>query len=246
MKTVLFLLLLTTLSLYASEARTVVVMVKDQNGNPVSGVKFIFKAEVKWKYFNGDSCTIDEGKVIGCYSDYGKSSGTTKKDGVGSTDIHFQDMSNQGYSGLQTTAMWVQIEAPKNYQISGEKEIYTEDPKADTLYATFNITPESESHRSLLASATTLLNNDQRRAFLHFYSPIILKRAEEGTKNNIPQRGWDWITNFYFDHQSGQNSGSWSDDYLRDNGDNWKAALQYYTTNPLWGRLMTDWDIRPT
>ena len=49
---------------------------------------------------------------------------------------------------------------------------------------------------SIVASAQTWsLTNDQRRAYLNYYAPIILKRADE----NNNKQGRDWITNFDFD-----------------------------------------------
>jgi hypothetical protein len=49
---------------------------------------------------------------------------------------------------------------------------------------------------SIAASAQTWsLTNEQRRAYLNYYAPIILKRADE----NNSKQGRDWTTNFDFD-----------------------------------------------
>jgi len=73
------------------------------------------------------------------------------------------------------------------------------------------------------------LTNDQRKAFLHYYSPIILKQAEE---EGI-LIGRDWITNFDFDADGGQ---------LSNNKWNWIRGLDGFVRlgeNP-------GWQIRPT
>jgi hypothetical protein len=78
------------------------------------------------------------------------------------------------------------------------------------------------------------LTNDQRKAFLHYYSPIILKQASEPPdvlgRNLI---GRDWITNFDFDADGGQ---------LFNNKRHWELGLAGFVlqgANP-------GWEIRPT
>jgi len=73
------------------------------------------------------------------------------------------------------------------------------------------------------------LTNDQRSAFLHYYSPIILKQAEEESIFI----GRDWITNFDFDADGGQ---------LSNNKRHWEWGLAGFVKlgeNP-------GWQIRPT
>lgn len=100
---------------------------------------------------------------------------------------------------------------------------------------------------SNLSSQNWTLTNDQRRAFLRYYSPIILKRAQEGVFNGTSQRGRDWLTNWYFDNQSVQNSydkRAWQNHLLRDNRSNWKDNLSAYISNA--GSGFSNWAIRPT
>ncbi len=68
------------------------------------------------------------------------------------------------------------------------------------------------------AQSTTgpwVLSNEQRRAFLHHYSPVILKRANEN--DNRRHLGHDWITNFTFDNDLdfGNNRKNWRDGKIK-------------------------------
>jgi hypothetical protein len=74
----------------------------------------------------------------------------------------------------------------------------------------------------------TALTKDQRKAFLHYYSPIILKQAQEAA-------GWvgrDWITNFDFDADGGQ---------FFNNKRHWESGLVGFVLGEEPG-----WQIRPT
>jgi hypothetical protein len=73
------------------------------------------------------------------------------------------------------------------------------------------------------------LTNDQRRAYLYYYAPIIFKRANE----NDGRLGYDWITNFDFDRTPTFN----------DNKRNWKQIGNYINTN---NPPYSSWAIRPT
>jgi hypothetical protein len=71
------------------------------------------------------------------------------------------------------------------------------------------------------------LNDDQRRAFLYYYAPVILKRSSE-TASKV---GRDWITNYNFD----------SDQVFSNNKANWEALPQWVS-----GGQHATWAIRPT
>jgi hypothetical protein len=77
-------------------------------------------------------------------------------------------------------------------------------------------------------AAATALTNEQRKAFLHYYSPVILKQAQEPSGFD----GRDWITNFHFD----------ADGQFSNNKKNWELKL--------WGFVKlgrhSSWQIRPT
>ena len=82
-----------------------------------------------------------------------------------------------------------------------------------------------------LAEEPWVLSDDQRRAFLHYYSPIILKRADENNRGG-KFRGHDWITNFNFDR----------DGNFANNRRNWnKEKFEFIDQN-----AHQDWQIRPT
>lgn len=95
-----------------------------------------------------------------------------------------------------------------------------------TIFLTF-ISLVSESHAEEIWSLT----NDQRRAFLNYYSPIILKRANENDRGG-KNRGHDWITNFDFDR----------DGDFSNNRQNWHRKKYKY----IMGESGMDWRIRPT
>ena len=76
-----------------------------------------------------------------------------------------------------------------------------------------------------------VLEDHQRRAFLHYYSPIILKQADED-KSHGKHRGHDWITNFNFDR----------DGNFINNGRNWKEEKFKFIDQT----AHQDWQIRPT
>ncbi len=82
-----------------------------------------------------------------------------------------------------------------------------------------------------LAEEPWSLSNDQRRAFLHYYSPIILKRADEN-KEKGKILGHDWITNFNFDR----------DGNFANNRRNWKKEKYKFIDQD----AHENWQIRPT
>lgn len=77
--------------------------------------------------------------------------------------------------------------------------------------------------------ATWSLSDDERRAHLRYYSPIILKRSNE---NSYHERGLDLITNFDFDRDSD----------FSNNKRNWEDIYQYVEQNS----ALSSWQIRPT
>jgi hypothetical protein len=84
------------------------------------------------------------------------------------------------------------------------------------------------------ASAQTWsLTNTQRQAYLNYYAPIILKRADE----NNNKQGRDWITNFDFDQ----------DGNFSNNRVNWLNVPQYVNASATGPNATYDrWRIRPT
>ncbi|TDJ66711.1 MAG: hypothetical protein E2O39_16005 [Planctomycetota bacterium] len=74
------------------------------------------------------------------------------------------------------------------------------------------------------------LTDDARRAFLHYYSPVILKRADEDGNPNL--LGHDWITNFNFDR----------DGNFSDNDKRWRRDKRDFIA----GTDHADWRIQPT
>jgi hypothetical protein len=81
------------------------------------------------------------------------------------------------------------------------------------------------------AGAWTLEKN-QRRAYLHYYAPLILKQANESRQENW---GYDWITNYDFDR----------DGNFATNRKNWHDKVGGYVANPSAAQF-TGWKIRPT
>ena len=73
------------------------------------------------------------------------------------------------------------------------------------------------------------LTDDQRRAFLHYYAPVIFKRADETDLDP----GRDFIANFDFD------ADDWS---LSNNRANWLDGIGGWTA----GTDNPTWDVRPT
>ncbi|MDN5292614.1 MAG: hypothetical protein PWQ06_2853, partial [Anaerophaga sp.] len=72
-------------------------------------------------------------------------------------------------------------------------------------------------------------SHEQIRSYLHYYSPVIFKQANEYDDNH---KGHDWITNFNFDQ----------DNYLANNKENWSDELKKYVNQG----EHPDWQIRPT
>jgi hypothetical protein len=75
------------------------------------------------------------------------------------------------------------------------------------------------------------LSSTQRRAYLNYYAPVILKQADE---RNTANWGWDWITNYDFDR----------DGNFSTNLENWRL-VDSYVANPFDSRF-SRWRIRPT
>lgn len=83
------------------------------------------------------------------------------------------------------------------------------------------------------ASAQTWsLTNEQRQAYLNYYAPVILKRADE----NSNKQGRDWITNFDFDQ----------DGNFSNNRVNWLNVPQYVNASATGPSAYDRWRIRPT
>ncbi|WP_447970294.1 hypothetical protein [Nitrospira sp. M1] len=76
-----------------------------------------------------------------------------------------------------------------------------------------------------------ILSDDQRRSFLHYYSPIILKRADEN-KIKGKTRGHDWITSFNFDQ----------DGNFSTNRKNWEKEKSKFIDR----KGHANWKIQPT
>lgn len=72
------------------------------------------------------------------------------------------------------------------------------------------------------------LTMEQRRTFLHYYSPIIFKCADE----DKGREGYDWISNFDYDQ----------DGIYYNNKKNWETGLSEYVQ----GTGNNHWQIRPT
>lgn len=76
---------------------------------------------------------------------------------------------------------------------------------------------------------TADLSYEQIRSYLHYYSPVIFKQANEYDDDH---KGHDWITNFNYDQ----------DNYLANNKENWSEELKKYVNQG----EHPDWQIRPT
>lgn len=86
---------------------------------------------------------------------------------------------------------------------------------------------QSINQSELIAGAG--LSYEHIRSYLHYYSPIIFKQANEYDDDH---RGHDWITNFNYDR----------DHYLANNRENWSDELKKYVNQG----EHPDWQIRPT
>ncbi|HEX5889500.1 MAG TPA: hypothetical protein VFY61_12395 [Pyrinomonadaceae bacterium] len=83
------------------------------------------------------------------------------------------------------------------------------------------------------ASAQTWsLTKAQRQAYLNYYAPVILKRADE----NNNKQGRDWITNFDFDQ----------DNDFSNNRVNWQYVPNYVNASANGPSAYDRWRIRPT
>jgi hypothetical protein len=76
------------------------------------------------------------------------------------------------------------------------------------------------------------LTKEQRKAYLNYYAPVILKRGDE----NDGKQGRDWITNFDFDQDGDFSS----------NRVNWLNIPQYVNASAYRSGAYSHWRIRPT
>jgi hypothetical protein len=76
------------------------------------------------------------------------------------------------------------------------------------------------------------LSPAQRQAYLHYYAPIVFKRAN----GNNGRHGYDWITHFNFDQ----------DNNFSNNKLNWKNIPQYVDASASGSGAYSHWRIRPT
>ncbi len=76
------------------------------------------------------------------------------------------------------------------------------------------------------------LTAEQRKAYLNYYAPLILKRGDE----NDGKQGRDWLTNYDFDRD-----GDFSNNRL-----NWRTINQYVAASAVGPSAYDRWRIRPT
>lgn len=76
------------------------------------------------------------------------------------------------------------------------------------------------------------LTRAQRQAYLHYYAPVILKRADE----NDNKQGRDWITNYDFDQDAN----------FSNNRVNWLGVPNYVNASAYGPSAYDRWRIRPT
>ncbi len=83
-----------------------------------------------------------------------------------------------------------------------------------------------------VAAQTWSLTKEQRKSYLYYYAPVILKRGDE----NDGKEGRDWITNYDFDR----------DGNFSNNRVNWKNIGQYLNAARFGQGAYGNWRIRPT
>jgi hypothetical protein len=76
------------------------------------------------------------------------------------------------------------------------------------------------------------LTKEQRKAYLNYYAPVLLKRGDE----NNSKQGRDWITNFDFDQ----------DGDFSNNRVNWLNVPSYVNASAYGSGAYSNWRIRPT
>ncbi len=87
----------------------------------------------------------------------------------------------------------------------------------------------TETHASAQAWSLTTA---QRKAYLNYYAPLILKRGDE----NNDKQGRDWLTNYDFDQ----------DGNFSNNRVNWRTINQYVAASAYGPSAFDRWRIRPT
>jgi hypothetical protein len=99
------------------------------------------------------------------------------------------------------------------------------------LVALFALVGLSTTAEQASAQAWSL-NNAQRKAYLNYYAPVILKRGDE----NNNKQGRDWITNFDFDQDAD----------FSNNRVNWLNVPNYVNASAYGPSYYDRWRIRPT
>ena len=106
-------------------------------------------------------------------------------------------------------------------------------PSKTALLRVFALSIISLAALGIQASAQTWsLTNAQRQAYLNYYAPVIMKRADE----NNNKQGRDWITNFDFDQ----------DGNFSTNRQNWLNIPQYVNASAAGPSAYAGWRVRPT
>jgi hypothetical protein len=80
-------------------------------------------------------------------------------------------------------------------------------------------------------STTWTFTDDQRRAYLAYYAPVLMQRGDE----NNSQAGWDWVSNYDFDQ----------DGNFSNNRTTWRTVHQLVAANGAPGPF-AGWRLRPT
>ncbi len=99
------------------------------------------------------------------------------------------------------------------------------------VIALFTLTGLGVTEKQASAQAWSL-TKEQRKAYLNYYAPVILKRGDE----NNNKQGRDWITNFDFDQ----------DGDFSNNRVNWLNIHQYVNASAAGPSYYDRWRIRPT
>ncbi|NUM79243.1 T9SS type A sorting domain-containing protein [bacterium] len=189
-------------------------VVKNTLNEPVAGVQVRFEAAIYCTHYQGVICAGSY-----CYSDYKSLIGTTDANGVINFNYTFKSP-GAGYSEPLTSYIRLTF-IDQNYICYGQN--YSETQNSSAKYHSTQFTVPFN------------LTNEERKRFLHYYSPIILKRSQEGIHYGVSLKGWDWLTSWGFD----------GDQVFQENGLDWTENLHRFIekdTDP----YFIYWNIRPT
>ena len=213
--------------------RSATVRVIDKDGAPLAGVQIVFTGRVKWMSYANFPCTDSDEPDNFCMVETKDVRGLTDENGLLKLILKFSDMTSDSFGDPRTARLDIEALLSADQQVLQLENAVTEEDTARSIQSLIMLSSPGASRQK-----TWRLSTPQRQAFLHYYSPVLLVRAEESAPDTLlrnSRAGWDWISNWKFDDDVFKNNAIWKRD-----------LFSYIYRVPNQDGKIPNWRIRPT